>query len=134
MATLPQSLGAEQGEQDIAQITKPEIRNAPTRHGGSGISGKARQIGSPGRIRTSDQSVNSRPLCQLSYRGKWMGLYLTYACFFSSKMTCLDTSFRVSKTPVPFMATASKIGAFLLLSALSISGTDTTLGRSRLLY
>ena len=28
--------------------------------------------GSPGRTRTSDQSVNSRPLYQLSYRGTFL--------------------------------------------------------------
>ena len=27
------------------------------------------KFGSPGRIRTCDMAVNSRPLCQLSYRG-----------------------------------------------------------------
>ena len=32
---------------------------------------------SPGRTRTSDQSVNSRPLYQLSYRGKALTRYYT---------------------------------------------------------
>ena len=35
----------------------------------SGVASNLWKGGSPGRTRTSDQSVNSRPLYQLSYRG-----------------------------------------------------------------
>ena len=39
-------------------------------------------LGSPGRIRTSDLTVNSRPLYQLSYRGAFAnGRYLCYPRF-----------------------------------------------------
>ena len=36
---------------------------------------KVLYFGSPGRIRTNDPAVNSRLLCQLSYRGTISGLF-----------------------------------------------------------
>ena len=46
----------------------------------------------------------------------------------------MQATFSVSKTPDPRSATASKYGAWLGFSSFSSSGTETTRGRSRLLY
>ena len=58
----------------LNQRPKSDLRGAysrwPERARGQAVwPSPLRLIGSPGRIRTSDQSVNSRPLYQLSYRG-----------------------------------------------------------------
>lgn len=51
----------------------------------------------------------------------------------SSSRTILAIIFRVSKTPVPLLAIASKIGSPLVCSAFFISSTGMAVGRSRLL-
>ncbi len=51
----------------------------------------------------------------------------------SSYRTCFAEAFRVSKTPMPWVATASKVGSPLVLSARYMVSTATAVGRSRLL-
>src|SRR5262249_9350168 len=54
--------------------------------------------------------------------------------FRSSVSTSLATAFSVSNTPMPFGATASKLGTLVGFSASSSSGSGIAFGRSRLLY
>ena len=51
----------------------------------------------------------------------------------SSYRTCFAEAFRVSNTPMPWVATASKVGSPLVLSARYMVSTATAVGRSRLL-
>ena len=53
--------------------------------------------------------------------------------FFSSVRTSFATAFSVSKTPVPFIATASNVGSPLKFSWPYISSIGSAVGRSRLL-
>jgi TonB family protein len=59
--------------------------------------------------------------------------YGGYAFFFSSAKTNLATSLRVSKTPWPVTATASRVGSFFTRRCFCKSATGRMLGRSRLL-
>ncbi len=51
----------------------------------------------------------------------------------SSYSTCLATALSVSNTPIPWVATASKVGSPLKLRSRYMSSTGTAVGRSRLL-
>ena len=52
----------------------------------------------------------------------------------SHRKESLAVAFRVSKTPMPVVATASNSGTIVVLSSARSSSIDAALGRSRLLY
>jgi hypothetical protein len=58
---------------------------------------------------------------------------LGYPPCFNSTSTCLAISFRVSKTPLPFGATASMTASFFLRSSAVSLSMGSALGKSRLL-